>query len=57
MRNEPVSSERKSSTPLEPEALYAPKKMTPREQFAFAVKLFAIAGLVVLLIWLADRAV
>jgi hypothetical protein len=34
-----------------------PRKMTGREQLTFGVKLGAIAGLVVLLLWLADLAV
>ena len=32
-------------------------KMTRREQLTFGVKLFTIAGLVVLLLWLADLVV
>ncbi|MEX2301981.1 MAG: hypothetical protein WD733_13655 [Bryobacterales bacterium] len=34
-----------------------PKPLSPRQDFGFAVKLFGIAGLIVLVIWLLDRAV
>jgi hypothetical protein len=34
-----------------------PKPQSPRQDFGFAVKLFGIAGLVVLAIWLMNRAV
>jgi hypothetical protein len=45
----------KSRRSAEPDMNYAPKTYTPREQLAFGVKLFAIAGLVVLLFWLIDK--
>jgi flagellar biogenesis protein FliO len=39
--------------PLEPNPEPAPRN--PRQDFIFAVKLFGIAGLIVLAIWLMDR--
>jgi hypothetical protein len=43
------------ATPLQPAPDTAPRN--PRQDFAFAVKLFGIAGLVVLAIWLMNSAV
>ena len=54
MRSNPV---KQSDIPVEPGVHHAPKKMTPREGFFFGVKLFAIVGAVVLLLWLADQAI
>lgn len=42
---------------MQAEAGPDPKPQSPRQDFGFAVKLFGIAGLVVLAIWLMDRAV
>ena len=35
----------------------SPRKMTGREQLVFGLKLFSVAGLVMLLLWLVDRVV
>ena len=42
---------------MQAEAESDPKPQSPRQDFGFAVKLFGIAGLVILVIWLMDRAV
>ncbi len=36
---------------------HLPASSSPRQDFGFAVKLFGIAGLVILVIWLMNRAV
>lgn len=52
---EPDSSDENEGPSKEREGNYTPKAYTAWEQFAFGVKLFAIAGLLVLLLWLLDK--
>jgi hypothetical protein len=54
-QSEALDSSDESPGSCQPEQKHAPKTYTAREQIVFGMKLSAIVGLFVLLLWLVDR--
>lgn len=54
-QSEASDSSDESSRSAKAEGDHTPRTYTPREQFLFGVKLFAIAALLILLLWLMDK--
>ena len=54
-QSKPSDSSDESTGSSEPDGKHAPRSYTAREQLIFGVKLFAIVGFLVLLLWLLDK--
>jgi hypothetical protein len=51
----PSDSSNRNAESSEPGGEHVPRSYTAREQFLFGAKLFIIAGILVLVIWLLNR--
>lgn len=54
-QSEPSDSSDENAESSEPEREHAPRTYTTREQFLFGMKLFAVAGILVLVLWLLNK--